>query len=182
MRIKQLTEKLEIPEKAQLTIEGNLVKVKGPKGELQRKLELQNTETKIEGNRLLLIVKDANKKDKTRIGTVKSHIKNMLQGAVAGHMYRLKMCSSHFPMTATMSGSSFVLKNFLGEKVPRTLTLKQGATVKIEGNEITVESPDIEKAGQVAADIELLTRIVKRDIRVFQDGIYITKKSKKEST
>jgi large subunit ribosomal protein L6 len=181
MRIKELKEKLQIPEKAQLTITGGVVTAKGPKGEVQRKFNLAGIDVKTEGNMLWFTIKNANKKDKTKLGTTRSHINNMLNGVVNSHTYRLKICSGHFPMTAAVSGSNFVIKNFLGEKVPRIMELKKGATVKMEGSEIVVESPDIELAGQVAADIEQLTRITKRDGRIFQDGIYIIKKSKKES-
>jgi large subunit ribosomal protein L6 len=82
-------------------------------------------------------------------------------------------------MNVSVSGDTFAIKNFLGEKVPRTLKIKEGVTVKVEGTDVTVESTDIEKAGQVAADIEQLTRITNRDIRIFQDGIYIVEKSRK---
>jgi len=180
MRIKKLTEKVEIPEKVQVTIEGTTITTKGPKGELKRKFPFKNIETTTEGNMLYVTVKNANKNDKTHVGTVQSHIKNMMTGVSKGHTYKLKICSGHFPMTVGVSGNTFTIKNFLGEKIPRVLTLKQGASVKVEGNDITVEGNDIEIAGQVAADIELLTRITKRDIRIFQDGIYITHKSKKK--
>jgi large subunit ribosomal protein L6 len=182
MRIKELKEKVQILEKAQLTIEAGMVTAKGPKGEVQRRINLAGIDTKTEGNTLWLTIRDANKRDKTRLGTTASHIRNMLNGVVNPHVYRLKICSGHFPMTAAVSGSNFVIKNFLGEKVPRTMELKKGATVKVEGSEVVVESPDIEIAGQVAADIEQLTRITKRDGRIFQDGIYIVKKAKKETT
>ncbi len=59
------------------------------------------------------------------------------------------------------------MQNFLGEKVPRVIKLKQGVDVKIEGQEITVESPDKELAGQTAAAIEQLCKITKRDRRIF---------------
>ncbi|PSP31946.1 50S ribosomal protein L6, partial [Halobacteriales archaeon QH_10_67_22] len=35
---------------------------------------------------------------------------------------------------------------------------------------------DIEAVGQTAADIEQLTRVQDKDVRVFQDGVYITDK------
>ena len=71
-------------------------------------------------------------------------------------------------------------KNFLGEKSPRTLTLKKNVSIKIEGDLIAIESPNKELAGQMASDIELLTAKANRDLRVFQDGIYMIEKAGKK--
>ena len=76
--------------------------------------------------------------------------------------------------------NEIVIKNFLGEKVPRVLKIKEGAKVKIDGEIVLVESCDKEIAGQVAADIEKLTVIKNRDNRIFQDGIHIINKSGKQ--
>ena len=80
----------------------------------------------------------------------------------------------------TINNSELIVKNFLGEKVPRTLKLKPGAEVKVEGDLIVVESPSKEIAGQVSADIEQLTRRTGYDSRIFQDGIWIVSKGDKE--
>ena len=72
------------------------------------------------------------------------------------------------------------IKNFLGEKVPRSLKLKHGVTVNVDGSQIVVEGVDRELAGQVAADIEQATRRPGFDTRVFQDGIYIISKDGEE--
>lgn len=180
MNIPNMIEKLKIPQGVQVQIEGTLVKVKGPKGETERKFSIPRITLAIEEGAVSISAKNANRRDKTVIGTTKSHIKNMLTGVTEGHTYKLKICSGHFPMNVSLSGDTLNVKNFLGEKVPRVLKLKKGADVKLEGEIITVQSVDIEKAGQVAANIEQLTRITNRDIRIFQDGIYITKKARKE--
>ena len=83
-------------------------------------------------------------------------------------------------MNVSIQGDNFVVKNFLGEKSPRTIKLKKGATVKVEGDQILIESCDKDMAGQQASDIELLTAKSNRDLRVFQDGIYMTEKAGKK--
>ncbi|MDP6647875.1 MAG: 50S ribosomal protein L6, partial [Candidatus Woesearchaeota archaeon] len=60
------------------------------------------------------------------------------------------------------------------------LQIKEGATVKVEGDLINVTSTNKETAGQVSADIEQLTRRPGYDKRIFQDGIYIINKDGKE--
>jgi large subunit ribosomal protein L6 len=83
-------------------------------------------------------------------------------------------------MTVSVNKNQLIVKNLLGEKIPRVLDLKEGVTVKVEGENIIVESTDKEKAGQCAASIEQLTRRTGYDTRVFQDGCWITIKDKKE--
>ena len=104
----------------------------------------------------------------------------MIKGVAEGHVYRLKICSGHFPMNVSVSGNEFSVANFLGEKTPRKLSVKEGASVKVEGQEVVVESMNKELAGQTAADIELLTKVKGRDRRIFQDGIFIINKDGKE--
>ena len=112
------------------------------------------------------------------LGTLKSHINNMVKGVKEGFDYELKICSGHFPMNVSLDNGEVIVKNFLGESVPRKKKMQSGAEIIIKGNDITVTSADKEKAGQVAASIESLTRITNKDRRIFQDGIYITHKAK----
>ncbi len=60
------------------------------------------------------------------------------------------------------------------------MKLKEGVSIKVEGDMINVESIDKGLAGQTAADIEQLTRRTNYDTRIFQDGIYIINKDGKE--
>lgn len=118
----------------------------------------------------------ATKREKTIVGAFWSHARNLVKGVQELHIYNLKICSGHFPMNVSVSGQEFVIKNFLGETVPRKVTLPKGAEVKITGTDILVSSPDREVAGLAAAKIENLCRITNRDLRIFQDGCYITHK------
>lgn len=173
-------EKLKIPQGVDVKVDGSAVVVKGPKGEVRKVFRFPFVSVKVEGGFFVIMIAKDTKKEKKLVGTMKAHLKNMFEGVQEPHVYRLKVCAGHFPMNVSVSGDSFIVKNFLGEKVPRVLKLKSGAKVSVEGQEVTVESVDIELAGQVAADIEQLCRITNRDIRIFQDGIYITKKPGKD--
>ena len=104
----------------------------------------------------------------------------MIKGVSEGHIYKLKICSGHFPMNTAVNGNKFVVNNFLGEKTPRELDIKEGASVKIEGDIVIVEGIDKELVSQTAASIEILTKVKGKDKRIFQDGIYITEKDGKE--
>lgn len=79
-------------------------------------------------------------------------------------------------MNVSLAGSKLSVKNFLGEKIPRITEIPQGVAVKIEGDKITVTSIDTELGGRTSSNIEQLTRIARRDRRIFQDGIYIIQK------
>ena len=85
-------------------------------------------------------------------------------------------------MTASVKGNVFEIKNFVGETIPRTLTLPDGVKVIVDGQFIIIEGTNKEKAGQTAALIEKLTRRAAFDKRIFQDGIYVIEKDGKPVT
>ncbi len=104
----------------------------------------------------------------------------MLRGVTEGHTYKLKVCSGHFPMSVSVKEGVLEVKNFIGEKVPRRLMIKDGVTVTAEGDVIVVTGHDKERVGNQAAAIEQLMRRPGFDRRIFQDGIYLTEKDGKE--
>jgi len=172
-------ERIEITEGVEVKAEKGLVTTKGANGECVKNMIDPWIDISVEGKEVVFKLRRSTKREKTRIWTFVSHLQNMMQGSLEGHVYKLKICSGHFPMTVNLSEKEFTVNNFLGEKKPRVLKLKPGSKVKLEGDMVTVESPDKELAGQTAANIEALTRITNRDLRIFQDGIYITEKDGK---
>lgn len=180
MKADKMEESLDIPEGIEVNVEGSLMKIKGSKGELSKEFRHPKVKIGKKDSKISISASKATKREKKIIGTFKAHIKNMIKGAKEGHVYRLRICSGHFPMNVSVSGNKFVIKNFLGEKIPRELEITEGVKVKIEGQDVVVEGIDKEKTGQAAASIEKLTTIKGRDKRIFQDGIYIINKDGKD--
>ncbi len=177
---KEFFQEIEIPEGVEVNIEGRVLKVKGPEGENQRKFNIHKLKFQKKDNKIIIGDKKITKTEKKMINTITAHIKNMLKGVQEKFVYELKIAYTHFPMTVKAQGNKLTINNFYGEKIPREIRIKDKAEVKVEKEEIKVISVDKEIAGQVAADIETATRITSKDKRIFQDGIYITKKAGEE--
>ena len=180
MRKGKITRIIELPNGTGASMTGRTLLIKGTKDEVKREIKQRNVSVIANGSKITLESKSETKKDKKIIGSLAAHIKNMIKGSAQNHTYVLKVCSGHFPINVSVANNKLIIKNFFGEKVPRELELKDGASVKVEGELIYVTSPNKETAGQVSADMEQLTRRSGYDTRVFQDGIYIINKDGKE--
>ncbi len=175
---KKIEEKIRIPEGIKVELDKDTITVSGGNNIIKKKKNpLINFE--IKDNEIILSSKNTTKEKKKIVGTYKSHIKNMINGLKEPYRYLLKICSGHFPMNVSVSNDKFIVKNFFGEKIPRVLKLKNNVKVKVEGDQVIVESIDKELAGQTSADIERLCKITNRDPRIFQDGIWIISKAGK---
>lgn len=179
MLINNYREEIDIPEGVTVEQQGHDIIVKGPKGEVKRNLYSPSIGVSVENNKVVLSVEAMRKKEKAIVGTFRAHAKNMLKGVTEGHVYKMKICSGHFPMNVAFSDNTLIVKNFVGEKVPRTLRVDKNVSVNVDGEYVTIESPDKEEAGQTAGSIEKLTKRVNFDKRIFQDGIYIVEKDGK---
>ena len=176
----KISTELDLPDDASVHLNGSNLIAKGPKGEVKKDIKKYNISVKVDSKKIIFESGKATKENKKMLGTLTAQVKNMLKGVMQNHTYILKICSGHFPMNVSTDGNKLSVKNFLGEKVPRVLELKEGATVKVESPLIYVISSNKEIAGQVSADIEQLTRRKVLDKRIFQDGIYIINKDGKE--
>ncbi|NTV22940.1 MAG: 50S ribosomal protein L6 [Nanoarchaeota archaeon] len=177
---KDIQETVKLPAGVKVSVEGTKIHIQGPKGKVTKNFDNPNVEVKTEGGDVILSATAPAKKVKAVLNSYKAHLKNAFIGVVSSYAYKLKICSGHFPMTVAVSGQNLVIKNFLGEKVPRQVALKSGVSVKVDGAFVLVDGPDKDLAGQVAADIEQSTRRPGFDRRIFQDGIYIIEKAGKE--
>lgn len=175
-----ISEEIRIPEEVNVEVENGLVKVSGPSGDVEKEMREPRISISVEDDLVILSSEDATKSEKKRVNTLRARIENMLFGAKEGHTYKLKACSSHFPMTVSIDDGKLVVENFIGESTPRELDIDERVSVEVDGEEIIIESADKELAGNTASQMELLTDIKGKDRRIFQDGIYIVEKSEGE--
>ncbi len=173
---KELSQEVEIPEGIEANLDDTTLTIKGPEGEIKRDFKVGKLEMEKKGNTIILGNKKSTKTEKRLMNTLAAHIKNMIKGVKEKFEYKLKICFSHFPMTVDVQEKEAIIKNFLGEKIPRKSRIVPGVDVKIDKQIITVTSHNKELAGQVAANFENVTKVGNRDRRVFQDGIFITSK------
>lgn len=174
---RRLRKEIVIPAGVEVDVK-EIIVVKGPKGEVSKKLFYPTIEISKKDNKILIEPKDFTKKEKKIINTYTAHILNMLKGVQEPFVYKVKTCSSHFPMTVSVTGQTLIVKNFYGEKVPRKAKILDGVNVKVEGDEIIITGTSKEAVGQTAGNFEKCTRITNRDRRIFQDGLWIVEKSK----
>lgn len=159
-----------------VTVDGSQVTVKGPKGELVR--DFKHTEVNIKGSskEIQVSVEYPRSRQIALVGTVISHIKNMMLGVTHGVVYKMKIVFAHFPPSVKVEGAKLIIENFYGEKARRVAQILPGVTVRVEGDDVILEGIDIERVGQTAANIQRSTRLRRKDPRKFHDGIYVYEK------
>ncbi len=170
---------IAIPGGVTVSKDGDVLTVKGPKGELSRNFAHPGIDVAVNGAEVSVSCEYPRIKDKAMVGTYVAHVRNMVHGVTEGYTYHLKIVFSHFPMKVAVKGDRVEINNYMGGHAPRYANIVRGCTVKVSGQDVTVEGIDIEACGQTAANLERATSRLGFDKRTFQDGIYIVQKSHK---
>ncbi|HYM39902.1 MAG TPA: 50S ribosomal protein L6 [Thermoplasmata archaeon] len=170
-------ERVKIPDGVQVHLQDDQVVVSGKGVTLQRTLSHPRVSLVVEGGEVRVRSEFPKRREGALVGTFAAHVRNMILGVTQGFTYEMKIVYSHFPVKATVKGPEFLIENFLGEKFPRKARILGATKVEVKGDQVVLTGPDIEAVSQTAANIEQATRIRGFDPRVFQDGIYITRKA-----
>jgi len=176
MRAIETVTTVEIPEGVDGTLEGRIVTIKGEKGELVRDFSHAPINIQLEGKTVTVQASWPRKKEAALVGTVRSHIQNMIKGVTTGFTYKLKIVFSHFPITVKIQGKTLTIQNFTGERSPRKAKIMGDTKIIIKGDDIIVQGINLEDVSQTAANIQNATKIKNKDPRVFLDGIYVYEK------
>jgi large subunit ribosomal protein L6 len=140
---------VQLPDKVQLSIKGDVISVKGPKGNLER---LLHPAIEIEINDKVVNVKtDTGDKKKVALqGLFRSLVANMVTGVTQG--YEKKLILSGIGYRAETSAKSLILN--IGFSNPVDFVIPDGIQASVDKNtEITLSGINKELLGQVAANI-----------------------------
>ena len=139
MRLPEISKTIQVPDNVDVSLEGKKVNVKGAKGSLIRDFTFASITIEGEGKNIRIWAKWPRKKEAALVGTITSHIQNMITGVTKGYQYKLKIVFSHFPISVKLQGRTLVIENFTGERRGRSIELIGDVKVKIEPDDIIVE-------------------------------------------
>lgn len=171
---------VEIPDGVEISFQGRRVRVSGPRGVGERDFTHAEVELSIDEGKVRVWALNPRKRERALVKTIASHIQNMIKGVTTGFRYKLKIVYVHFPISVQVVGDRVIIQNFLGERKPREAKIVGDVRVYVEGEDVVVEGVDIEAVGQTAANIQQATRIRRKDLRKFLDGIYVYAKEEME--
>ena len=137
---------IDIPSDVTVSIDGNTVTVKGPKGELSKTLNERMT-YKQDENTLEVVRPSDSKDDRTVHGTTRALINNMILGVSQGFQKTLELVGVGY--RAQMQGNDLVLN--VGYSHPVEIKAEDGITFAVEKNTtVTVSGVSKEQVGAIA--------------------------------
>jgi len=174
MRLPEISRTIQVPDGVEVNIERRKVTVKGAKGTLTRDFSYVPISIEATDDKTVRVWAEwPRKKEASLVGTINSHIQNMITGVEKGFLYKLQIVFSHFPISVKVQDKTVLIENFTGERRSRKAKIIGDVKVKVESEDVTVEGINLEDVSQTAANIEQATKVKKKDPRVFLDGIYV---------
>jgi len=138
-----------IPAGVTAEVKGNELTVKGPKGELKLTIHPRVTLVVANGQIETKVANENLGDDRALWGTFSSIIENMLDGVTKGFKKELEINGVGFK--AAIKGDSLVLD--VGRTNPVQIKPPQAIKFSVDKNIITVEGPDKQVVGEMAAQV-----------------------------
>ena len=140
---------IAIPPKVKVEVKGQKVFVEGPKGKLDWELP-RRTSLKVENGKVVVRREGDDAHAKALHGLSRALVNNMVRGVSEGFIKKLEIQGVGFK--AAVAGSSVNMT--LGYSHPIVYPIPAQIKVTVEENtKITVEGPDLQVVGQVAAEL-----------------------------
>ncbi|MFA7355136.1 MAG: 50S ribosomal protein L6 [Sulfurimonadaceae bacterium] len=144
---------LEIPANTTVVVNGDVVTVKGPKGEISKKV-LPLVEVVVEGNKVSFVHKQNTSFGRSLWGTYASHVKNMIAGVNTPFVKKLILEGVGYK--GDVQGN--ILNLALGFSHPVKVEIPKEVSVTSEKGVFTFTSVDKEAVGGFAAKIRSLKK------------------------
>lgn len=140
---------IEIPAGVEVSIEGNVVRVKGPKGELTRSLP-RPMSVRLEDGKLFVERPSDSREHRSLHGLSRTLLKNMVEGVSKGFQRSLELSGVGY--RAAKQGEKLVLT--VGYSHPVEIVPEAGLSIEVPApNKIVVHGIDKEAVGNLAARI-----------------------------
>lgn len=139
---------INVPQEVTVTKEGNIVVVKGPKGELRLTLP-PKIDLKAKGEQLEITSAGQDKRSSALHGFVRAQLANYIKGVTSGWSKVLELSGVGF--RAAITGANLVLT--VGFSHPVTIAPPPGITLSVVEGRIVISGIDKQLVGQVAAGI-----------------------------
>ncbi len=140
---------ITVPDGVEVTLNGQTITVKGPKGTLTREIH-NNMKVSLDNNVITVTRPDDEAENKSLHGLTRTLINNMIQGVVTEYTRALEINGVGY--RAAKQGKKLVLT--LGYSHPVEMEEPEGITFEVPTpNQIIVKGIDKEKVGQMAAVI-----------------------------
>nr|BDA98900.1 ribosomal protein S6 [Chroomonas debatzensis] len=138
-----------IPDKIAVTIEDNIIRIKGPKGELSKEINEVVMLTR-EENLIRVAPKTNSMKSRQIFGLYRSLIQNMILGVSQGFEKKLSLQGVGY--RCQVQGKNLILNVGFSHQVE--IPSPPGILISVEANtNVTISGIDKELVGQVAANI-----------------------------
>jgi large subunit ribosomal protein L6 len=134
--------------KADVSVTGGTLTVKGSKGTLTKRVH-PSVGITVDNGQVTIVPKDRSRLAKALTGTYASNVKNMVQGVETPFVKKLILDGVGYKME--VKGKDVVLSVGFSHTVP--LTIPDDVSAKVEKNVMTLESINKESVGQFAANI-----------------------------
>ncbi len=144
---------VEIPAGVTITVDDNLVKVVGPKGELTQQI-LPEVSVNTTESQLIVARASEEKLAKSQHGLMRSLVQNMVEGVTKGFEKKLEVNGVGFKVN--LQGNKLVLN--LGFSHPIDFEAPSSIQLAVDKNQITISGINKQEVGQVAADIRKLKK------------------------
>jgi large subunit ribosomal protein L6 len=140
---------IDIPPKVKVEVKGQNVSVEGPKGKLNWQLP-RRTAIKVEDGKVVVTRKGEDDQVKALHGLSRALVNNMVRGVSEGFVKKLEIQGVGFK--AAVQGKAVNLS--LGYSHPILYPIPDQVKVTVDENtKLTIEGPDRQVVGQVAAEI-----------------------------
>jgi large subunit ribosomal protein L6 len=140
---------IALPPKVKVEVKGQKVSVEGPKGKLQFDLP-RHTSLKVDGGNVLVSRQGDDAQAKALHGLSRALVNNMVKGVSEGFVKKLEIQGVGFK--AAVQGKTVNMT--LGYSHPINYQIPDQIKVVVEENtKITIEGPDKQVVGQVAAEL-----------------------------